>query len=139
MAGYYIYIGNNSNITKKTGYTFPIYNYIIGTYIHLILLNKELYSKYIRASGTYARISKKLNNYYIIKLRSKYYFKISMYSIATYGVLNNKKINFNNSKAGVTRFYGIKPHVRGVAMNPIDHPHGGGQGKTSGGRPSSSR
>ncbi len=137
--GSIIYTGTGSNIKQKIGYILPIYNYLIGTHIHLLLINKEIISKYIRSPGTYGRISKNLGSYYILKLRSNYYFKVSLYSIATIGILLNTISIINYKTAGNSRYYGIKPHVRGVAMNPVDHPHGGGQGKTSGGRPSSSK
>lgn len=134
-----IYIGTGSNIKYKLGYTLPVYNYLVGTYVNLILLNKEVNAKYIRSAGTYGRVSRNVDNYYILKLRSYYYFKISFYTLATIGILNSKKLNLSYKNAGNNRHRGIKPNVRGVAMNPIDHPHGGGQGKTSGGRPSSSK
>ena len=104
--------------------------------------NIELYnnkgSQLIRSAGTYATL---LNNnnpkYSLIKLSSGEYRLISSINYATIGINdnidNNKKVL---GKAGANRWIGKRPTVRGVAMNPIDHPHGGGEGKTSGGRPS---
>lgn len=126
--------------SNKLGITTKISNFAMGDYFHTLILNKSLSSKYIRTPGNYSKLTKKIDNYYIIKLRSKFYFKIFYYSFATFGSIKKKLLlKLKKKNAGINRHLGIKPHVRGVAMNPIDHPHGGGQGKTSGGRPSCSK
>lgn len=130
--------GNNRSIRLKKGTTLLFYKFPMGIYINLLLLNKEFYSKYIRSPGSYGRVIKRVGIYFIVKLRSKFYFQVMWYSQATIGILKAKKCLMFN-KAGTLRYLGKRPSVRGVAMNPVDHPHGGGQGKTSGGRPSVSR
>jgi len=91
--------------------------------------------KLIRSAGTKAQILKGFNNNIILKLSSGELKAFSKFCFVSLGQVSNpafylKEIN----KAGINRYKGIRPTVRGVAMNPIDHPHGGGEGKTSGGR-----
>lgn len=90
-----------------------------------------------RAAGSFAIIISKSKNYCLLKLKSGEIRKFHSNCIATIGVVSNFSYIYKNfKKAGYYRLKGWRPVVRGVAMNPVDHPHGGGQGKTSGGRPS---
>ena len=118
-----------------TGSLYFLYQLPIGSYICLLNLlpNKKL--QLIRSPLTKGHILSKTNNLYSIKLPSKKIRYFSNYCKATYGIINlNLKRFVLKLKASLNRNLNKRPTVRGVAMNPIDHPHGGGQGKTSGGR-----
>merc|ERR1712013_191040 len=116
----------------------PERNISLGSFIHNISLKPEHGGQYMRSAGTSAQLIQKTNNQYgKIRLNSGQQAKISLDCYATLGIVSNidhKKRNLR--KAGRSRWLNRRPHVRGVAMNPVDHPHGGGEGKTSGGRPS---
>ena len=89
-----------------------------------------------RSAGTYARIMAKENNMITLKLPSGEMRMVMDSCLATVGVVGNSSHeNIKIGKAGRSRWLGKRPKVRGVAMNPVDHPHGGGEGRTSGGRP----
>ena len=106
-----------------------------GTDIHNIELQPNSGGKLVRSAGASAQISGMDNNYCIIKLNSGEIRKIINTARATIGsVSNTDHQNIKIGKAGRNRWKGRRPSVRGVAMNPVDHPHGGGEGKTSGGR-----
>jgi large subunit ribosomal protein L2 len=110
-------------------------NIPIDTVVHNIELKAGKGGQLARAAGAYASIVSKDPEYVTLKLRSGEIRIISPMCKATIGVvsnLDNKNIVFG--KAGRKRWLGVRPTVRGVAMNPVDHPHGGGEGKTSGGR-----
>jgi len=95
------------------------------------------YNNIACASGTFGVILQKYKNFCLVKFPSKKIFYILSSSQATLGRMSNVQYKLCNlGKAGRNRWFGKRPRVRGVAMNPIDHPHGGGQGKTSGGQPS---
>jgi large subunit ribosomal protein L2 len=103
--------------------------------IHNISLNNT--NNIARSAGSSGLILQKYLNYSLVQFPSKKRFYILTKTQATMGQLTNpQKKLCNLGKAGRNRWLGRRPHVRGVAMNPIDHPHGGGQGKTSGGQPS---
>ena len=106
-----------------------------GTDIHNIELSPKGGGKIARSAGASAQISGTDDNYCIIKLNSGEIRKIINTARATIGsVSNNDHKNIKIGKAGRNRWRGIRPQSRGVVMNPVDHPHGGGEGKTSGGR-----
>ena len=106
-----------------------------GTDIHNIELQPNSGAKLVRSAGASAQISWNDDNYCIIKLNSGEIRKIINTARATIGsVSNNDHQNIKIGKAGRNRWKGIRPQSRGVVMNPVDHPHGGGEGKTSGGR-----
>jgi len=106
-----------------------------GTDIHNIELQPNSGAKLVRSAGASAQISGTDDNYCIIKLNSGEIRKIINTARATIGsVSNNDHQNIKIGKAGRNRWKGIRPQSRGVVMNPVDHPHGGGEGKTSGGR-----
>lgn len=90
-------------------------------------------TKLVRSAGCSALLLKKETNYCILKMPSGTVKSISIYSNCFYGTVSNKDYKFTNlGKAGRTRWLGIRPTVRGIAMNPVDHPHGGGEGRKSG-------
>lgn len=106
-----------------------------------LVYNLSLYpgadGKILRAPGAFGRILKRTNTLTKIRLKSGQYRWFDIKTMATYGTVSNPNARFEKlKKAGQSRWLGRRPIVRGVAMNPVDHPHGGGEGKTSGGRPS---
>jgi large subunit ribosomal protein L2 len=116
----------------------PLYNIPLNISIHNIETIYNKGSTLIRSAGNFAYIIKKdsdINGFAYIKLNNKRIKKISLMCNATIGKLSNQYHDlYNYKKAGRIRNLNIRPTVRGVAMNPIDHPLGGGEGKTSGGR-----
>jgi large subunit ribosomal protein L2 len=125
--------GNNKEI--KIGNTMPLSDIPAGTDIHNIELTPNSGGKIARSAGASAQISGTDDNYCIIKLKSGEVRKIINTARATIGVVSNSDHqNIKIGKAGRNRWKGKRPQTRGVAMNPVDHPHGGGEGKTSGGR-----
>ena len=125
--------GRNKEI--KIGNCMPLSDIPAGTNIHNIELSPNGGGKIARSAGSYAQISGTDDNYCIIKLSSGEVRKVISAAKATVGTVSNlDQKNIKIGKAGRNRWLGIRPSVRGVAMNPVDHPHGGGEGKTSGGR-----
>ena len=125
--------GRNKEI--KTGNCMPLSDIPAGTNIHNIELSPNSGGKLVRSAGSSAQISGIDENYCIIKLVSGEIRKIINTSRATIGTVSNTDHqNIKIGKAGRNRWRGIRPQSRGVVMNPVDHPHGGGEGKTSGGR-----
>ena len=119
----------------RNGNCMPMSDIPVGIDIHNIELKPGSGAQLARSAGTSTQIVGKSNGYVAIKLPSGEQRKIREECRATIGVLSNiDKKNQKLGKAGRNRWLGIRPSVRGVAMNPIDHPHGGGEGKTSGGR-----
>ena len=132
------YIKSSSNAELKIGNALPLQNIPIGSLIHNISLSPQSKGKLIRSAGTSAQLIQKINNKYAkVRLNSGELKLILLNCYATLGIvsnINHKKIKLG--KAGRSRWLNKRPSVRGVAKNPVDHPHGGGEGKTSGGRPS---
>ena len=125
--------GRNKDI--KLGNSMPLSDIPAGTDIHNIELTPNGGGKLARSAGSSAQISGTDENYCIIKLGSGEIRKVINTARATIGsVSNSDHQNIKIGKAGRNRWRGKRPSVRGVAMNPVDHPHGGGEGKTSGGR-----
>ena len=125
--------GRNKEI--KVGNCMQLSDIPIGTDIHNIELSPNGGGKLVRSAGSSAQISGTDENYCIIKLSSGEIRKVINTARATIGsVSNTDHQNIKIGKAGRNRWKGRRPSVRGVAMNPVDHPHGGGEGKTSGGR-----
>jgi len=119
----------------KIGNCMPLSDIPAGTDVHNIELSPNGGGKLVRSAGSSAQISGTDDNYCIIKLNSGEIRKIINTARATIGsVSNNDHQNIKIGKAGRNRWRGIRPQSRGVVMNPVDHPHGGGEGKTSGGR-----
>jgi large subunit ribosomal protein L2 len=117
------------------GNALPLKNIPAGTMIHNIELRPGKGGQLVRSAGGAAQLLAKEGDYAQVRLPSGEVRKVYMDCIATIGQLGNvEHENVSIGKAGRKRWMGIRPTVRGVAMNPVDHPHGGGEGKTSGGR-----
>jgi large subunit ribosomal protein L2 len=118
-----------------TGNALPIKNIPLGTQIHNIELKPGKGGQMARSAGSFAQLVAKEGGTAQLRLPSGEIRLVSVDCMATVGqVGNSEHENVSVGKAGRTRWKGIRPTVRGVAMNPVDHPHGGGEGKTSGGR-----
>ena len=132
-AGDSVMSGKNSSIT--VGNSLPMENIPVGTQVHCIEMKPGKGAQIARSAGTVAQIAAIEGEYVTVKLRSGEMRKIFSKCKATIGEVGNSEYSLqSHGKAGAKRWLGIRPTVRGVAMNPIDHPHGGGEGKTSGGR-----
>ena len=124
-----------NKIPFKTGNAMPIGKIPVGLLLHNIELKPGKGAQMARSAGSYARIMASEGGMVTLKLPSGELRMISEQCIATIGTVGNKSHeNISIGKAGRARWMGRRPKVRGVAMNPVDHPHGGGEGKTSGGR-----
>ena len=136
--GDFIESGINSNIKLKIGNSTCLRNIPIGSLIHNINLKYDQKSIFSRSAGNFSKLLQRYNeNNFLIRLKSGEKKLINSNCTATLGIVSNQNNNkVNLGKAGRSRWLGIRPSVRGVAKNPVDHPHGGGEGKTSGGRPS---
>jgi large subunit ribosomal protein L2 len=115
-----------------------LYSMPLGSLLHCIGTHLRLKKGILqRAAGSFGQLIEKSKKGCVIKLSSGKIIFFLPYTFSILGIVSNSRSsNMFVKKAGTTRHLGIKPTVRGVAMNPIDHPHGGGEGKTSGGRPS---
>lgn len=120
----------------KVGNALPLSDMPLGTFIHNIEIRPGEGAKLVRSAGTSAQLIAKEDDYVQVKLSSNEVRLIPSSCMATIGQVSNMDHeNISYGKAGRIRALGKRPHVRGVAMNPIDHPLGGGEGKASGGRP----
>ena len=120
----------------KPGNTLPLKSIPVGTTVHCIEMLPGKGAQMARSAGTSAQLLAREGSYAQLRLRSGEIRKVHVDCRATIGEVGNEEHNLENiGKAGRKRWRGIKPTVRGVAMNPIDHPHGGGEGRTSSGRP----
>jgi large subunit ribosomal protein L2 len=119
----------------KPGNTMPLRNIPLGSLIHNIELRPGKGGQMVRSAGTYAQLMAKEGSYAQVRLPSGEVRKVHIECKATIGQVGNvTHEGISIGKAGRTRWLGKRPKVRGVAMNPVDHPMGGGEGKTSGGR-----
>ena len=117
------------------GNALPILNIPLGTEVHNIEMRPGKGGQLVRSAGTYAQVVAKEGKYAQLRMPSGEVRKIAVVCMATIGMVGNREHeNVSLGKAGRSRWMGRRPKVRGVAMNPVDHPHGGGEGKTSGGR-----
>jgi large subunit ribosomal protein L2 len=117
------------------GNTLLIKNIPVGTSIHNVEMSMGRGGQIARTAGSYATLMAKESEYALLKMPSGELRKIHINCRATIGQLGNvERANIKIGKAGRNRWLGWRPHVRGTVMNPIDHPHGGGEGKTKGGR-----
>ena len=122
---------------NKNGYSQRLRYIPTGQLLHNIPLKLDNKGKMLRAPGAFGRLIKKNDRWAKIELKSGQYKWFNINTIVTIGTVSNSQLQFKElKKAGQSRWLGKRPTVRGVAMNPIDHPHGGGEGKSSGGRPS---
>jgi len=128
-------IVSGPNVDITVGNALPLRNIPPGTPIHSVELKKGKGAQMVRSAGASAVIMAKEKNYAQVRLPSGEVRLVHLDCKATIGVVGNADHkNISIGKAGRTRWLGRRPKVRGVAMNPIDHPHGGGEGRTSGGR-----
>ncbi|MCK9244541.1 MAG: 50S ribosomal protein L2 [Candidatus Marinimicrobia bacterium] len=119
----------------KVGNCLPLKNIPAGTFVHNIEIKPKKGGQIARGAGSAAQIMAKEGNYVTLKMPSGEMRMVSEDCYATVGIVSNKDHeNISIGKAGRSRWLGRRPHVRGVAMNPLDHPMGGGEGKSSGGR-----
>ena len=119
----------------KPGNAMPMENIPTGTIIHNIEMRPGKGGQIARAAGTYAQLVGKDSGYAQLRLSSGEARMVAATGMATIGAVSNPdNKNIKKAKAGRNRWLGKRPSVRGVAMNPVDHPHGGGEGRTSGGR-----
>ena len=119
----------------KPGNALPLRSIPIGTIIHNVELTPGKGGQVARSAGTYVQLVGRDSGYAQIKMGSGELRLVRQDCMATIGAVSNADhSNTNDGKAGRTRWKGKRPHVRGVVMNPVDHPHGGGEGRTSGGR-----
>jgi len=134
-----IKVGDQVLSSEKTeinpGNAMLLENVPLGTNVHCVEMKPGKGAQIARSAGTSARVVAKEGIYTTLRLQSGEMRKILSACMATIGVVSNQENNLRSlGKAGAKRWRGVRPTVRGVAMNPIDHPHGGGEGKTSGGR-----
>ena len=128
-------VQNGTNIEIKKGNCMPLSEIPSGINIHNVEIQPGAGGKIARSAGTSVTISGIDGNYSTIKMTSGEIRKIDSRAMATIGILSNpNQKNINIGKAGRSRWLGRRPHTRGVVMNPVDHPHGGGEGKSAGGR-----
>ena len=128
-------IKNGPNTEIKPGNCLPLQDIPVGIDIHNVEIQPGAGGKIARAAGSSVTISGIDGNYSIIKMSSGEVRRIDSRSLATIGVLSNPdQKNTKIGKAGRSRWLGRRPHTRGVVKNPVDHPHGGGEGKSAGGR-----
>ncbi len=124
-----------ARVDIKPGNAMPLSGIPVGTIVHNIELKQGAGGKIARSAGTYAQLVGKDSGYAQIKLGSGELRVVRAECMATVGAVSNPdKMNEHIGKAGRSRWLGRRPHNRGVVMNPVDHPHGGGEGRTSGGR-----
>lgn len=119
----------------KAGNTLPMRNIPVGSTVHCIEMKPGKGAQIARSAGTSAQLVAREGTYVTLRLRSGEMRKVLSECRATIGEVSNSEHNLRSlGKAGAKRWRGVRPTVRGVAMNPVDHPHGGGEGRTSGGR-----
>ena len=124
-----------SNAPIKPGNSLPLRNIPVGTTVHCIELKPGKGAQIARSAGASAQLVARESAYATLRLRSGEMRRVSIECSATIGEVGNSEHSLRKlGKAGAKRWKGIRPTVRGVAMNPVDHPHGGGEGRTSGGR-----
>lgn len=128
-------ISSKTNPVISIGNSFPLSLIPLGSSIHNVELKPGSGGIIARSAGCSAQLMGKSSGYCTLRMQSGEIRIVNSECMATIGVIGNQYIkNLNLGKAGRSRWMGVRPTVRGVAMNPVDHPHGGGEGKTSGGR-----
>ncbi len=126
---------SSETVPVKAGNCMPLRNMPLGTTIHCVEMKPGKGAQIARSAGTSAQLVAKDGAHVTLRLRSGEMRKVMSECKAVVGEVSNSEHNLISlGKAGATRHRGIRPTVRGVAMNPVDHPHGGGEGRTSGGR-----
>jgi large subunit ribosomal protein L2 len=133
VAGDVLQSGSDAGI--KPGNCLPLANIPVGTQVHCIEMKPGKGAQIARGAGASAQLLARQGIYATLRLRSGEMRKIHVNCRATIGEVGNSEHGLRSlGKAGATRWRGVRPTVRGVVMNPVDHPHGGGEGRTSGGR-----
>ncbi|MEA2080899.1 MAG: 50S ribosomal protein L2 [Pseudomonadota bacterium] len=128
-------IHNGSEAPIKPGNALPLRNIPLGTVVHNVELKPGKGGQIARSAGCGVQLVAREGTHATLRLRSGEMRKVPVECRATIGEVGNSEHNLRSlGKAGATRWRGVRPTVRGVAMNPVDHPHGGGEGRTSGGR-----
>ena len=128
-------IQSGTDAPIRAGNSMPLRNIPMGSVIHCIELKPGKGAQLIRSAGTSCQLVAKEGPYVTLRLRSGEMRKVLADCRGTLGEVSNSEHNLRSlGKAGTKRWRGVRPTVRGVVMNPVDHPHGGGEGKTSGGR-----
>ncbi|MBF6059042.1 MULTISPECIES: 50S ribosomal protein L2 [Thiomicrorhabdus] len=123
------------HVAIKVGNSLPLRNIPVGTIVHNVEMRPGKGGQIARSAGASVSIAGKDGSYVLVRLRSGEMRKILAECKATIGEVGNTEHSLRKlGKAGAKRWRGVRPTVRGVAMNPVDHPHGGGEGRTSGGR-----
>ena len=126
---------SGEQVDIKPGNAMPMKNIPVGTIVHNIEMKPGKGAQIARAAGTYAQLVGKDAGYALLRLSSGEQRMVRADCMATVGAVSNPdNQNIKLGKAGRSRWLGRRPKVRGVVMNPVDHPHGGGEGRTSGGR-----
>ena len=128
-------VQSGSNAPIKVGNCLPISNIPLGSVIHCIEMVPGKGAQIARSAGANVQLVAKTSTHATLRLRSGETRKVPVTCRATVGEVSNGEHSLEKlGKAGASRWRGVRPTVRGVAMNPVDHPHGGGEGRTSGGR-----
>ena len=126
---------SGESVDVKPGNAMPVGNMPVGTIIHNVEMKPGKGGQMARSAGTFAQIVGRDQGYVIVRLNSGEQRLVLGSCLASVGAVSNPDhMNTSIGKAGRSRWLGRRPHNRGVAMNPVDHPHGGGEGRTSGGR-----
>jgi large subunit ribosomal protein L2 len=128
-------VSSGSEATITTGNCMPLRNIPVGSTVHCIELKIGKGAQLARSAGASAQLVAREGEYATLRMRSGEMRKVHSECRATLGAAGNSEHNLRKlGKAGASRWRGVRPTVRGVVMNPVDHPHGGGEGRTSGGR-----
>ncbi|BAF61302.1 50S ribosomal protein L2 [Candidatus Vesicomyidisocius calyptogenae] len=128
-------IVSGNSVAIQVGNVMPLSNIPLGSIVHCIELRPMKGAQIARSAGTSAQLIAKRGTYVTLRLRSGEVRKVLTDCRATIGEVSRSEHSLRKlGKAGATRWHGVRPTVRGVVMNSVDHPHGGGEGKTSGGR-----
>lgn len=129
---------NGPNAQPEPGNCLPLANIPVGTFVHAIEMKPGKGAQLARSAGTFAQLTAREGKYATLRLPSGETRMVPVDCMATIGTTSNPDhANIDHGKAGRKRWLGVRPKTRGVAMNPVDHPMGGGEGKSSGGHPSS--
>jgi large subunit ribosomal protein L2 len=128
-------VESGSEAAIKVGNALPLRNIPIGSFVHCVEMKPLKGAQLARTAGASVQLIAKEGQYAILRLRSGEMRKVLVDCKATIGEVSNSEHNLRVlGKAGASRWRGVRPTVRGVVMNPVDHPHGGGEGKTTAGR-----
>ena len=131
-------ISSGSGVTPEIGNSLPLGEIPLGTLVHCIELRPGTGAAMARSAGAYAQLTAREGNHAILRLPSGETRMVLVSCRATVGIVSNTEHNLeSHGKAGRRRWLGRRPHNRGVVMNPVDHPMGGGEGRASGGHPRS--